>query len=612
MGENTTQVEGLDFTVKDHSTPAAERMAKSFERVSHAAEKVKAKLGSMGHQALMSGLGMVGLSLGFHAIAEKASEANLELTNAAKKIAGVQYTFGGWKAGVTGQEKWAASLEAGTEIVEKLEASESKLKMGRDKLSDIYKSAFALGSRHNLNQAQMIDMTEKLGAAEKVLGVSAEGASMQITRMAMTGKIRGFDDFSKTMRFAIGDLKAFGKLSEEKRFQKIQKAMGDLMPAAEGMGKGLSGAMFDIREAVQDLLRSVTGPVFKEITKDVRAWAHELTKVQESGKSVTALYGEKLLGIFRALKSASAFIADHWKTIAVIWGAGKLRGLVSGGAGISSLLGLVGSAAGAGAAGAGATGAGAAAQGLAVGAGVAGAATTGLATKTTALTGQFGALIGKVSLATEAFAAGSVIGAAIGQYYADWKQDKEVAASKYGEGSNLEAGAAGAAESFQRYKELLDKQLETGMETVEASRQAADAMRQFKGAFGQAIGPKGETTTAAIQEAWKEMTVATREALLPAVGMSQKAAYYTETSGPEFAERLMGALKDLANAMGGPSRKEELKVAQKPDINIHVAHMAITQDFKQADPDRIFHRIPNDIVDMVRSPRSSNLALVTG
>ena len=138
MSDNVTQVEGLDFTVQDHATAPADRMAKSFEHVHHAAEGATRKIGEMTHRAAMSGLAMVGLGFGLREIANKAGEANLELENAAKKIAGVQYTFGGWKKGTTGQEKWNESLQTGTEIVAKLEASEGKLKMTRGELADIY------------------------------------------------------------------------------------------------------------------------------------------------------------------------------------------------------------------------------------------------------------------------------------------------------------------------------------------------------------------------------------------------------------------------------------------------------------------------------------------
>jgi hypothetical protein len=51
-------------------------------------------------------------------------------------------------------------------------------------------------------------------------------------------------------------------------------------------------------------------------------------------------------------------------------------------------------------------------------------------------------------------------------------------------------------------------------------------------------------------------------------------------------------------------------LAGKAVTNINVAHLEITQDFKQADPDNVFHNVPRDIVDMVNSPRASGIAAV--
>jgi hypothetical protein len=40
--------------------------------------------------------------------------------------------------------------------------------------------------------------------------------------------------------------------------------------------------------------------------------------------------------------------------------------------------------------------------------------------------------------------------------------------------------------------------------------------------------------------------------------------------------------------------------------------MEITQEFKQAYPDRVFHNVPRDIADMLRNPRGSNIPPVPG
>ena len=617
MSDNVTQVEGLDFTVQDHATAPADRMAKSFEHVHHAAEGATRKLSEMTHHAAMSGLAMVGLGFGLREVANKAGEANLELENSAKKIAGVQYTFGGWKKGTTGQEKWNESLQTGTEIVAKLEESEGKLKMTRGELADIYKSTYALGARHNLNQEQQIDLTEKFGAVQKVLGVNAEFAAMQVYRMAMTGKARGFDDFSKKMKESVGDLKAFGKLSEEKRFQKLKAAMGDLMPAAEGMGKGIAGSMFDVRESIDELTRDLTGPVFKEVTKDFSEWAHELGKVREGGQSAAAEWGGKLVTAFGYLKDATAFIADHWKTIAGIFVATKFTGAMQG------LAGRFGASAAAGGAGgaAGVMNVSAATVNVSGGAAAALGGTTAAALGNQlkpSLTSTIGKLAG---FAAKVGMAGEALGAYSGILAMAWKLgehigDRLAEPSHYGAGSAL-AGGLGSktAETLQSFRELVDKERELGRSNTETSVKAKEAYANLRGAYGvDVIGKGGKVNIDAAKAAYGEMDVATRERQLAGLGLDTKKAYYnTNEERQDFASRLAEVIGQLiSQGAGGTPTKNGRALAGKAVTNINVAHLEITQDFKQADPDRVFHNVPRDIVDMVNSPRASGVAAVAG
>ena len=602
MGENVTNVEGLDFTVKDHASPAAEKMAKSFERVHHAAEATTHKLGELTHHAAMSGLAMVGLGIGFHEIASKAGEANLELEDAAKKIAGVQYTFGGWKAGTTGQEKWAASLAAGTEVVDRLEASESKLRLGRGELSDIYKSAFALGARHNLSQEQMLDTTEKLGAVQKVLGVNAEFAAMQITRMALSGKIRGFDDFSKTLRFALGDMKAFAKLSEEKRFEKIQKAMGDLMPAAEGMGKGIRGSVFDAKKAVDELTRDVSGPLFKEVTKDTAEWAHQLLEVRENGQSAAKIYGDKLVTAFGYLKSATAFIADHWKIIAGIWAATKFTGAMQG------LAGRFGAGA------AGVAGAGGVASGVmnvtaaTVNVNGGAAAALGAATATELSTklrptmsdtiGRYAAMGAKIGMVTEALG-GLYIGLDALASWALHEQAKGIATAAAAPRAMTSLTAGAKAMSSALHEESVEKTF--------GHLQSAFA------AYGLKPGQMLSRETLASELKAMEPSLAAKQ--LGMYGIKGMSAKGVQAPGvlDEAAGRVANLLNNFASqllAANPELGKGGNKLARKGDTHIHVASMTITPDFKDPHPDMVWHQIATGIIQGVRSPTGSNLSAV--
>jgi hypothetical protein len=579
-------------------------MAKSFEHVHHAAEGATRKLGDMTHRAAMSGLAMVGLGFGLREIANKAGEANLELENAAKKIAGVQYTFGGWKKGTTGQEKWNESLEAGTEIVAKLEASEGKLKMTRGELADIYKSTYALGARHNLNQEQQIDLTEKFGAVQKVLGVNAEFAATQVYRMATTGRARGSDDFSKKMKESVGDLKAFGKLSEEKRFQKLQKAMGDLMPAAEGMGKGIAGSMFDVRESIDELTRDLTGPVFKEVTKDFSEWAHELGKVREGGQSAAAEWGGKLVTAFGYLKDATAFIADHWKTIAGIFVATKFTGAMQGVAGVFGASAAAGGTGGA---------AGGVAGVMNVKAGtvnVSGSTAAALGSTTAAAIGDKlkPSLSDTVGKFTNVAARAGMVTEALGGLYIGLDALAKWALSKQDEGMAKQASAPRAMNALTAGAKAMSSALHE--ESVEKT------FSHLKTAF-QAYGLKpgqslDRNTVAGELRAMQPELAAKQIAMYGIKGASAK-----NVQAPGMLEEAAGRITTLLNnfaaqlLVGNPSLgKNGRALAGKDITNINVAHLEITQDFKQADPDRVFHNVPRDIVDMVNNPRASGIPAV--
>jgi len=620
MSDNTTHVEGLDFTVQDHATAPAEHMAKAFERVHHAAEATTRKLGEMTHHAAMSGLAMVGLGFGFREVAKFAGDANLELEHAAKKIAGVQFAFSNWKAGTTGQEKWNESMVDASRILAKLEPAESRLKMTRADLAEIYKSQAMMSERYRQSEAQQLDLTEKLGATQKVLGINAEAAGDMIGRAAMTGAIPLRSQLGRYLAASVGDLKKFRHESEALRFEKLKKALGDMLPAAAGMGKGIEGSMFDAKKALNDLTRDLTGPVFQQVTKDVAEWAHKLAEVRENGQSAAAEWGGKLVTAFGYLKDATAFIADHWKTIAGIWVATKLTGGLQG---LSTKFGAAGAAAG----GASATGT------MNVSAGVvnvSGGAAAALGGTTAAAIGDklkpgLASTVGK--LAGFAAKAGMVTEALGGLYLGlqaaateldEWHTKSINRDAQFGEGSAIRGGlGANAAEAIQAFREAADKDLQAGSESLATAKAAKAAYTKLRGVYGAGvIGEGGKVNIEAAKDAYGAMDLETRKKQLSGLGLDiDKAWYNTDQVQTAFADRLAQVLATLlgagANAPGATADSKK-KLTAAPVTQINVAHMEITQEFKQADPDRVFHNVPRDIADMLRNPRGSNIPPVPG
>lgn len=602
---DATHVEGLDFTVKDHSSEPAEKIAHSFERVHHAAEHLQHQLHGIGHHAAMSGLSMVGLGFGFHAMAEKAIEANQELETAAKRVAGVQYAFGGWKAGIDAQTKWTESLEVGREVVEKLNQSEGKLKMSRGELADVYKSAFALGTRHNLSQEEMVDMTEKLAAAQKVLGTSAEAAGLNITRMVMSGKVRGFDDFSKGIRFAIGDMKAFGKLTEENRFQKIRAAMGDLVPAAEGLGKGLGGAMFDAREAVEDLTRDLTSPVFKEVARTAAEWAKGLTEVRENGKSAAKVYADKLVGAFHFLKDATAFISDHWKSIAAVFVATKMTSWIEvmakskwGGAGAAG-GGLAGAAVGTMAVKAGVVNVGGGGLPAAVAETSAAEIRKKLGVGLDGTTQRLAGVAAKATMVTEALGL-LYVGLQGLAKVVDDMQTKNLAAHAAAPRA-MDALTAGAK----------------AMSSAMNERSVKETFGHLKSAFGAYNLKPGQMLSAStLADELRAMEPGLAAKQIGMYGI--RGATATSVQGPGYIDEAAGRIAGLLNKFASQMLaaypdlgKSENQVAKAHTV-VHIGTVEIHPEFKDPNPDKVFHRVVNGVVELANAPLGSNARMVPG
>lgn len=606
MPDNTTKVEGLDFTVADHSSQPTEKMTRAFEAFQGAVSATQSKLSSLGHYTAMTALGAVGLGIGFRELAGKAMEANRELEDATKRIAGMQYAFGGWAKGTSAQERWARSMEVGTEVVERLKSSEDKLKIGRGELADIYRSTEALSERYGLSQEKHLDLTEKLGAAQKVLGTSAESASMILARSAFTGHVRLSGDFSKALAYSVGNQKEFAKLSEAKRFEKLQKAMGDMVPAAQGMGKSIEGSMFDIRKSVGELTRDLSGPLFKEITQSVRDWAGEMTRVQASGRSIAHEYGEKLVTAFGYLKSATGFIKDNWMVIAGLFGASKFAGMAGSVAAWGGKTGAAAAVAGA---------AGGAVGTMQVKAGVVNVDSAGavaamqpageaMATRSTLsqTIGKFAGLASKALVVTEVLGALYIGARGAAKMLDDWHDHEIARDAAYGTDSPL-AGTYGtkAARQMEAFRGL---QAGGGFRTEywDVEAKARETFTAYQAAYGRMITRKGVDSHEAY-EAYGAMAQSTRAKQLSALGLSTGAT----------AEQFVGKLDEMVKVLA-----KFLPTEQRPDIsgkgNIHqtIQHVELHPDFKDPNPDRVWHKLTREVVDIAHNPRGSMIPAIGG
>lgn len=589
----------IAFTVKGDAEQKAAGLSRAFEGVHRAADAAKTRVGEFARSAAIGAVGAIGLSMGLREMWERSKEVNLSMEAMQKRIAGATFAFATWKKGTSGLDKWRESMRDGVEITEKLENVSRRHKVSREELAGIYSSQTRMSERYRQSQAQQIDLTEKLAATQNVLGISAEGAGMMIGRAAMTGAIPLRTELGRALAGNIGNLKAFRRLSEEVRFEKLKKALGDLVPASQEMGKGMKGALFDLREFGEETLRDLTRPMFGEQTKSLRDWAANLTRIRDDGKSIVTVYGEKLAKAFVTIKDVSGHIADHWKLIAGIVVAGKMASGLRGMAGF--MRGGAGEAVGAAGA-AGMTGV-MNVQAGTVNVGGGPAAALGATTATRIAQGMKpglnGAITGLLSFASKlstAAAAGAAlyIGA---KEFADWmerKKSEQVATSQMLDPKTVGSMTGKALEQYLQMAGL-GKAGENKTSVAEAFRAMSTKDRE---AWASRLGLKATGSMGGSSMAGGFGTLAANtvsaEALAKAFGESVANALMR--ADPMFGKGL-GVLRPGFNMMEhldtDKSNKEKAARAA-PITNIGVVNL--TQDFKADDPERVFHRAARDMV----------------
>jgi len=378
----------------------------------------------------------------------------------------------------------------------------------------------------------------------------------------MTGNIRGFDEFNKHLKFSVGNMKEFHKMSEGARFARIQKALGDLRPAAEGMGQGIAGAMADIRIAVDNITRDLSGPVFQDVAKSLKSWAHEISHVREDGKSIASEYGRDLVSAFHTLKDVTAFLYDHWKEIAAIWGSMKFASWMGPGA-------FDGGAAG------------------------------GAGTVVTTVTGRLSEFARKLAAATGALTAWYLLLEAGASKLDKWQTGHIQTQARWGAGSVLE-GSTGktAARHMEAFRGMLG---EEGFQTdyKDAMAKAKEAFISYQAAYGADVISRAGVNKGQASAAWGAMSEDARAKQATALGLASSA------TGQEFVNKLDEMVKLLSGLLPTVATATDPHLNKKGPPVINIGHVAFTQEFKEADPDRVFHKAINEIDHMVNAPRGA-------
>lgn len=301
------------------------------EKLHHVGERAR-EAGERVHETarefVLLGAGAIGLGLGFERMADNILESNEELENIQKRITGVLFAFQTWKTGVEPIDAVAESMENAEEVTGRFEAAETRLARNMTEIASGYNVlAGPVLGRLGKSKEYLLDLTDKAADAAVVFGMSVDQVATSMTRTLEMGKVRGVDPFSVAMRKAIGDTK---HLSREKVFERMEKELTKLGPAAEMMAEGFGATMFRIKDFISDTVRDLGSPAFKYVADQLARFQKYLAVSVGDGRTLGQVYGEKIVSALKTVQDVSGKILEHWKAFAVIWASIKIGSKLEG------------------------------------------------------------------------------------------------------------------------------------------------------------------------------------------------------------------------------------------------------------------------------------------
>lgn len=534
-----------EFTAKDDGYGAVvARLSKAFEGGVHKLGQFNHRFSEFRRETGLNTLAALGLGVGIGAWVEKAKEANAEFQRVQKGVAGLLSGALAFEKGASELDRYNRSLELSKGITDDLDETAARFTMNLDDVATTYKTVTASVSSLGLSQKNVMDLTVEATATAKRFGVSGEQAARTIARALQTGAVKGYDEFGISLRKTLGDMK---KLNQAQRFDHIQKALKGSMDIADAMSSGIGGALARMQNTVEDLLRDVTSPLFKEVANTLQGWAKSLKEAKESGHSMTQQFGEKLVSGFRTLQSVSGFIKDHWISIAAVFGAIKAKELATSLAG--SLQGI----------------------GTSIGGGLGGAAA--------GLGGALGRVAGNILPVLGALATFKLALDGITDFInkkIEKSMDQEVRA--HGVAGNL-----GIVNKLQGLGVLTEKQDRIARRQMDELRKAG------------VVSAAGGIDQAGLAETIANMTHTKKLELSKQLDLSWDfVAKETDEAAQEIAGKLGAFVSRFSMPMKEAADDKSLRFA-KQVVNFN-GDIHIAQKFEDADPDRVFVRFKADLL----------------
>ena len=547
------------FVVEDHGSAAVEKIGHAFEHAAEHGRELKERVGEFRREIGLSAPALLGIGAGLGAWVEKTKEVARETDIAKRQLTGFFSTSLNWDKHTSFVDRYNASAKIASEQFEKLDEVAGRFGGSGAQVVDNYKQiGQALGGL-GLSRDQLTELTERVRATSKVLGVESGQLIEKIANAALFKQVARRGEAGKFLAQALGgktDLRG----TQFEILERINKAMERLVPTADKMSQGVDDSLNRLHLAVEDIFRAVSTPLFNEVGKTLSDWAKRLNEARDGVKPLAEVYGEKLVRWFREAKDVTGELLSHWKEIAVVWAGFKVGGMLGG---IGKGLG-----------------------GLAEGGGMLGGAAGALGK----FAGQLGVAAGALSL----FYVGV-------KELADWidrEQSKRMrtAAPTAGGGGTilaaaeaLRAGRLGVARgNLAGISTLPGGGLDVGALTAVLKASQSSDLAKIAAAVG--VKEQGFDLTRGKFGGFDADAVA-RAFAAQFSRLQGPAATPFATYGPSLPE-------------GGVTTKAPERFA-KQITNFNIASLHVEQKFEDTDPDRVFLRFKQDLEDQVVRPAVS-------
>lgn len=345
MAEGTERREvHTDYTATDAGLGATlAKIGGQLQHATHRFEGLQEKFGEFRREQGFTAAGFFGIGLSLGSLIDKAKEATGEFGRTKQSVAGMLADRLGFARGTSEIDRYQRSLVVANKTTEELSDIGTRFVRPLEEVGGIYRTIAGAAGNLGLTQRQVVETTTDATAAAKRWAISGEQAASTVARALTTRTIRGVDDFSLSLRGAVGNLKG---LSQSAVFDRVSRALSGSRQIADAMSTGIGASLARIKGNVEDTVRDVAGPVFAKVATKIESWAKHIREAREQGKPLIEAFSQKLVGAFEKLETITRFLVDNWKTIALTIGgikaaglAGQLGAQAANLAGSSSLLG---------------------------------------------------------------------------------------------------------------------------------------------------------------------------------------------------------------------------------------------------------------------------------